>query len=389
MLTAAVVTTDSASGSLLRASLQQSGLVYSVLEWQPIPRSHPSSGETIPEILLLDLPADATPFFDFAAHVRRLQPTSHIIACASIAQPDPELLLQAMRSGVQEFLWKPIDASVLRELLDRFAQEKIAHGGPSAEKTIVVAGAKGGTGTTTLAANLAVQMAQVTRRRVVLLDLARPFGQVTVQLDLRPRFSIYDAIENLERLDAHFMGGLLTPHNSGLLVLAGVSRMEEWRAITASQVIRVINVAQSCADMLVVDAGVLDAFEWSPILANARMTLLVAEANVPSLWNVERHLSGVVAAGLDPQRFRLVINRWKHTDEETLSKIEKTLKRPIFARIPNDFRKVTEAVNQGMPISDNHNNGLFSKVRQLACELAGIQAPPERRGGLTNLFSTR
>lgn len=388
MLTAAIVSTEAASSAALLKTLQQTGLVYSVREWKPSVQSQLGPGEALPDLVLLDIIRDPESHFAFAAHLRRVRPTIRIIACSQTQQPDPQMLLQAMRSGVQEFLSKPVDVAVLRETLARFAQEKEATGVRPAERMIVVMGAKGGVGTSTVAVNLGVQLAQVSKKRAVLLDLARPLGHVSLLLDLQPRFSVRDAVENLDRLDGHFFSGLLSRHKSGLEVLAGAAHPEEWQRIAVPALERVVNVARSTCDYVVIDVGAQFSSEWAAVLRQARAVLLVAEANVPSLWTLERQFSAAAALGVDPERIRIVINRWRRGDEEALKSVEKNTKHAIFMRLPNDFRQVSQATNLGVPLSGNHSNLLASKFRQLACQLAGLTPPPpEKRGGLTNLFS--
>src|SRR5690348_465902 len=82
------------------------------------------------------------------------------------------------------------------------------------EQTIVVTGSKGGVGTTTVALNLAVQLAMQTGRRVGLLDLARPFGQISLMLDLEPRFTILDALERIVRLDEALLASMAMRHKT-------------------------------------------------------------------------------------------------------------------------------------------------------------------------------
>ena len=144
MLTAAIVSTEAASSAALLKTLQQTGLVYSVREWKPSVQGQFGPGESLPDLVLLDIIRDPESHFAFAAHLRRVRPTIRIIACSQTQQPDPQMLLQAMRCGVQEFLSKPVDVAVLRETLARFAQEKEATGVRLAERMIVVMGAKGG-----------------------------------------------------------------------------------------------------------------------------------------------------------------------------------------------------------------------------------------------------
>ena len=195
MLTTVVVSADMISSNLLRASLQQTGLVASVREWAPSIQDGQIGSEQLPDVVVLDLSHEVEPFFSLASRLRRLRPSIHIIACASLSHPDPQLLMQAMRSGVQEFFPKPVDTAGLREALARFQQEKeIGGGGRTGARMFVVTGAKGGVGTTTVAVNLSVQMAQVSNRRVALLDFGRPLGQVSLLMDLQPKNSVIHAV---------------------------------------------------------------------------------------------------------------------------------------------------------------------------------------------------
>lgn len=389
MWSAAVASADPTNAGYLRACLQQTGLVRSVVEWTPSSRGEWQlpPGEPVPDIVVLGMSREMQPFFAFATQLRRARPTVRIIACSPQQQPDPHILLQAMRSGVQEFLPAPVNATVLQETLSRFTQESEAAGASSAGKLIVLMGSKGGVGTSTVAVNLGVQLAQSTKKRVVLLDFARPVGHLALLLDLRPRFSLRDALENLERLDSHFFSGLLTQHKTGLEVLAGVSHPESWQQISVPALPRVVNVAQSTADFVLMDYGSGYSPDWDSTLQLARMILLVAESNVPSLWALERQVSALAAFGRDPDRIRIVINRWSRKDEEALKTVQKSLKRPIFARLSNDFRQVSEATNLGMPLSKNHNNPLLSQFRELANQLAGTTSLGRpQRNGLLNLF---
>lgn len=389
MLTAAVVSRDSKGSASLRASLQQTGLVASVVPWDLDQDHHPAPGETVPDVVLLDLAEELEPFFNFAAHVRRQRANVHIIACSTERRPEPELLLQAMRTGVQDFLPKPLDSDALSRTLARFAKER---GGESegVEKLILVLGAKGGVGTSTVAVNLGVQLAQLTRKRIGLLDFGCPIGEVSLLLDLQPRFSVRDAIENLERLDAHFFSDLLTRHKSGLEVLAGTGYPDEWLRITVPARVRLIRVAQGTFDFVVVDYGSVYSSEMRSVLGLARWILLVAQADVPSLWTLSRHISALTDLGIDPQRIQIVVNRWHKQDDEALATVEKNLRRSIAARLPNDFEQVSQATNVGVPLSRNHGDPLVTGFRRLAHQIAGISPEEDvkRRGGVAGLFSS-
>lgn len=389
MLTAGVASTDDRGIAYLQACLQQTGLVQSVTEWRLPAAQFPASADSVPDVILTDLGRDSETALAFAAQTHRVRPSACIIACSTSQQPSSQLLMQAMRSGVREFLSQPIDPVALRDALERLITEQgLEEAG--ADKLIAVIGAKGGVGATTVAVNLAAQMALLTKQRVSLFDFGRPLGHVSLVLDLQPRFSVRDAVENIERLDSHLLSGLLTNHKTGLQVLAGASHPDEWLNTSVPALSRILNVAQASSDFVLADLGTVYSSEWTPVLRLARLIVLVAETDVPSLWGAERHLSTLTSFGLDLKRVRIMINRWHRADEEALKAFESRIKRPIFARLPNDFSQVNDAVNRGAVLSRNHNDPLVGKFRAMAREFAGVPAQKEsrQRGSIFGLLSS-
>jgi len=295
-----------------------------------------------------------------------------------------------MRSGVQDFIPKPLEDASLRDLLRRIAKDLQNKESVCNDKMIVIMGAKGGVGTTTVAVNLGVQLGTFARKRRALLDFARPLGNAHLLLDLHLRFGLRDTVENLDRLDSHFLTGLLTTHKTKLELLGGVTQPEEWQSIDVRLLDRVVNVAQNSFDVVVVDMGSQFSSEWSAVLCMARLILIVAEANVPSLWTLDRRLMALKGFGIDPNRSRVIINRWHKGDDEILKSIEKQIGRPVFACFPNDFRKASQAMNLGTPLQENHNNILNNRYRQVAGQLVGIDTTvPEKKSSLSGFFSKR
>src|SRR5258705_13380071 len=266
MLTAAIASSDLTSSAQLLAGLEQTGLVTSVLQWVVPTDRLPDSPEQMPDFIFLDLARDPDPFFAFASQLRRLKPTVKLIACSAAVPPQPTLLLEAMRSGVQDFLGKPVQADSLRDLLLRIREDLKTKDFPSQDKLIVLMGAKGGVGTTTVAVNLGVQLATFAHKRTVLLDFARPLGNVHLLLYLHPKFGVRDAIDGVDRLDSHFLAGLLTKHKTKLELLAGTTQPEEREKIEINLLDRSVNVAQNAFDVVLLDIGSPFSSEWGAIL---------------------------------------------------------------------------------------------------------------------------
>jgi pilus assembly protein CpaE len=389
MLTTGIASGDTTSYGQLLASLQQTGLVGAVKQWEIPTDKLPDGSEAIPDVVILDLGRDPQPYFAFGAHLRRLRPGICLIACSATFPPTQQLMLDAMRSGVQDFISKPAEPDALRIILERLDQgdtpkEQTA----SNKKLIVVMGAKGGVGATTVAVNLGVHLSVQAHKHTALLDFARPLGNAHLFLDVRPRFGIRDAMDNLDRLDTHFFGGLLTQHKSKLELLGGAQQPEEWQKISMAPLERVVNVAHANFDVVLMDLGAQFSSDLAPVLRMARMILVVTEANVPSLWSLERRLLAMAGFGIEPERLRLIVNRWHKGDDEILKGMEKTIKNPIFACLPNDFKQASAAQNMGTPIMKNHNDVLSARYRQLAVQLAGGEAMPVvKKSGLSSVFS--
>ncbi len=270
MLTAAIASGDASSAAQLLACVEQTGFVKSVNQWSASGDKIPESAGMLPDVVFLDLPHDPEPYFAFAANLRRLSSAVKLVACSASSPPTPQLLLEAMRSGVQDFLPKPDMPGALRDLLARFVHELAGRDRPSQEQLVAAMGAKGGVGTTTVAINLAAQLSSFARKRVVLLDFARPLGNAHLLLDLNPSFGVRDAVSNLERLDSHFFAGLLTHRKTGLEILGGAMQSEEWDDIAVAPLERVVNVAQNGFGFVLADLGSQFSSEWRPFCARPK-----------------------------------------------------------------------------------------------------------------------
>lgn len=388
MLTAGIASSDSMSSGSLLAVLQQTGLIGNVKQWSIPAEKLPDGTESIPDVVLLDLGRDYDNYFSFGAHLRRLRPAVRLIACSQSTPPNHQLLLDAMRSGVQDFLSKPVNPDAVKQILLRFHQEGQAEEQRPAEKLIAVMGSKGGVGATTVAVNLGVNIATVAKKKTALLDFSAPLGTAHLLLDLHPKFGIRDAVDNLNRLDTHFFAGLLTAHKTKLEILGGALNPEEWQGIPVAPLERVVNVAQASFDVVIADLGSRFSSDFAPMMQKARMILMVAEANVPALWALERRLAAMTALGVESERIRVIVNRWHKGDEEILKSIEKNIKRPVFAFLPNDYRKASASANLGAPLLENHGNALGTRYRELAAQITGMEAVPvQKKTGISNLFS--
>jgi pilus assembly protein CpaE len=370
---------DPIGNSTLRAMLQHSGLVKDMQEWASLHAVKLRHADDVPDVVFLDLSAGMGSEFAFAQELSKLRPSVIIIACSMKNETNPEFLLQAMRSGIRDFLQKPYNRFEVASLMHRLGNECGAQPVQSAGtgRLLAVLGTKGGVGTSTVAVNLAVQLARIPGKKALLLDFSRPMGDVAALLDLKPKFQVRDAIENVRRLDATMLGGLLTPHKSGLQVLCGATRLEDWQNGSLPVVERIVELALRSFDFVALDMGSFYSSDCERMLQAAEV-LLVSEADLTGLAKLDKHLRALANLRVPSNQVRLVINRWHRSDEEALEQIENSMKMPVFARLPNNFKQVTEATVRGVPVVKN-GDPLTEGFAKMAGQLAGMHSANGRK----------
>ena len=113
--------------------------------------------------------------------------------------------------------------------------------------------------------------------------------------------------------------------------------------------------------------------------------LLVSEADLTGLAKLDKHLRALANLCVPSNQVRLVINRWHRSDEEALAQIENHMKMPVFARLPNNFKQVTEATVRGVPVVKN-GDPLTEGFAKMAGQLAGMENANGRKKSLLGAF---
>jgi pilus assembly protein CpaE len=340
----------------------------------------------LPDLLLIDVRGQAGIPIALGALKRRLPSIGVVIIAQTL---DPALMLEAMRAGVSELVPEPFTQHDLRAAVERVLGQQ---SGPSEQGNVFAfVGAKGGVGTTTIAVNVAVGMASEMGSGVLLTDLhVAVHGDAALLLGVEPRFSVVEAIENTQRLDAAFLKGLVVKAKGGLDVLASPER-PQLRPPEGAQVRSLLErlVANYNAVVLDVprsDFGVLDSLD--PLTA----VLLVVNQELPSIRRAAQ-IAALLRQRYGKDKVACVVSRYDARADIGQEDIERVVGLPVWAVLPSDYRKVIAAANAGKPLVSDANSRLASSVVQLARRLAGASAEPAKRpaaraaGRLGGLFS--
>jgi pilus assembly protein CpaE len=303
-----------------------------------------------PDVLIVDIRGDAPSAMAIVERLRAGAPGAAIFAVAQTAEPD--LILQAMRAGANEFfIWPPADETFHVAVRRTAARREAAQGTRAAASTLVFFGAKGGAGTTTIAVNCAVELARLSKRATIIVDLKPGLGEVALFLGIRPRYSVLDAIDNLHRLDREFLREIVVKHKSGLDILAGSDHFDRPGASDAPGIEELFRLLTRQYEYLVVDAGSQINACTVATLYTADQMFLVANPDVPSIRNAQRLLERVRELGACGERVRLLLNRAAEPYPIPPKQIETALGHPIHHTFRSDYKTVSTALNSGVPLA--------------------------------------
>jgi pilus assembly protein CpaE len=285
---------------------------------------------------------------------------------ATSSSTDGQLILKVMRIGAREYFPKPVDPKTLKDAIDKVAQQR-ADALPQG-RLITVMGAAGGVGATTIAANLAVELARLAAGKVTLVDLDYRFGQIATVLDVEPTYTLADLCNSPEQLEPSVIHRALVKHESGVSVLSRPASFAQADTITAASCVGLLTTLLQFNEYVVTDGPIRFDLSARAVMDLADANLFILQLLVPNVRNAVRMLEAMRESGANLSRVKIVCNRVeKDTANLSVDDVAGTLSLPVFASIPDDWQTVSGAVNLGESLSEY---GPRSKVRMAIEELA-------------------
>jgi pilus assembly protein CpaE len=370
-LAVVVLATDSEQRAILQvlvdgtnvARTMQSCSTFPVAATDPILRRIHSAN---PEVLIVDIPSDNP-----MAAVRAIEtlhtelPKAAVFAVGSMAQP--QVIVGAMRSGAREYIERPTTTTALLEAFVRLtaAQRKTRNESGHRGKVFTMVNAKGGAGATTVAVNTALSL-QGSHSNVALVDMA-PLGHAALHLNVKPLFTVADALRNLHRMDGSLLESFMTRHPGGLHLLAGTSAPMNIEPAT-SEFAALFDLLVSQYRYVVVDSSTrLDAA--TRLVCNlSEHVLLVAHTDVASLWSAARVLQYLGESG-GRERVGLVLNRFRKIPGFSESDAETATGAKLLWKIPNHYFAVSNSIDRGVPVIQQNHSEIARSFAGLATTL--------------------
>jgi pilus assembly protein CpaE len=353
--------------------------------------------ELKPDVILMDINMPDMDGITATETIRQRNQVAQIVILS--VQGDPNYMRRAMLAGARDFLTKPPMADELISAVRRAGEmarlersKSVQVAAPSATSTkpsfgmsategriIMVYSPKGGTGTTTLAVNLAITLNNE-ETKAVLVDGNLQFGDVAIFLNEQGKNTILDLAPRSDELEPEIVESVLIKHtSSGLRILAAPAKPEHADHVSSDQFTKLLKYLRQIYAYVIVDTThVLNDITLAA-LDITDVVVLVVTQDIPAIKNTRLFLDLLTTIGVNRNRICFVMNRYDKRISITPDKVSENLKQEIVGVIPLDERIVIPSVNRGVPFMvDNMTQpcarAVFSLAESIRAQLSKLNS---------------
>lgn len=331
------------------------------LDGQSLTLSMLPAGAPLPQQLVAEAKAvilEVQP--DDDASMRRLSAlraaNPALLVVAAVRNAEIPLVRALLRSGINDVVALPLQASELSATIDHLRAEIAAKGGREVKTGALVSIIKsvGGVGATTIATQAASLHARQAGERICLFDFDVQFGNAGTFLNITSPLTLADLLQGGNRVDAELLGSVTVETPTGLRVVTAPTEIMPLEAINADQVFRVVELAQRNFDTVYLDLPG-NWTNWSmSLVARSEVIFLVCELTIASLRQARRQIALLRDQDIDPARIHVIANRVEKKLFRAigLEDAAAALDHPVTLSIANDFPLVSSALDQGVLIQE-------------------------------------
>lgn len=324
----------------------------------------------------------ALPLIETARELTSAQPDLGLVLI--VADGSPEILRSGMQAGARDVLAEPIgleqlEISVMAAAAWTQAVRRRAAREDGGEllgvgRVVTVVGAKGGVGTTTVAAHLALAARELREASVSLVEYDLQTGDLRAFLDLPFRRSVVDLVNVAEELTTRHLQESLYTHPSGMRVLLAPQEGEQAETVGAAAARNILTAIRTREDLTIVDAGSTLTEASAIAVEMADTVLIVTTPDVVSLRGVVRICSLWDRLQITPAEVAVLLNRTSRKLEVQPDLARRVVPVPVLeTAVPADFFSLETAVNTGIPAADAASDAM---LRPMASVLGEISALP-------------
>lgn len=350
-----------------------------------------------PHVILMDVNMPDMDGIQATTAIMAQKPNIGVIMMSVLNEPDT--LRRAMLAGAREFLVKPFSLDELLTsvhsvyaLVSRLPQMQVAQSVQAAmpstvekqvgKATIIsVVGCKGGVGRSTVACNFAVKLRELSGKRVALVDADLSFGDVGVMMNTGEAKTIVDVVPFRMNIDADAMETVLAEHSSGAMLLLAPTSPQDAEVVTPETMRLILDVLSEMFDYVVVDTR--PGFDDLNLVVYdiSDLMMLLVSMDMTAIKDARQFLEISELLGYSGERIRVVLNRYNTYSGIPAEEIGESLRRPIWAQIPDEPGQVLRSINEGVPVVLSTADGKVAQELRRMTESFLAEQDPEAVAG--------
>ncbi len=374
-----VLLIDSTEGNALRERLS------SRPEWAMVGSTNsPDIGFTLaerhqPSVIVLNVDMPGNRGTTLAEGLSLELPMSSLILLTS--SDSKRVLHLALQVGAKDVITLPVDDERLFKTVQRVAEQgqkrqqlfSVQRKSPPQFKTITVFSTKGGVGKTTVALNLALALRELTRRRVLAVDLDLLSGNLGLMAGVVWKRTIKDLVDDVSNVDKETLDAYCVEHPSGIKILPAPLQPDFAGLVQAEQVQKVLGLMSQVFNYVIVDAPTYLHDTILPALEGSQEIIVVTTLDLASIQNMKQCLDLLSRLSMR-SKVKVVVNRVGYTGGLKTRDLENEMGMPVQCVLPSEEKLSVDAVNMGTPVFLSARNSVLA--RRIA-ELAGKVMSPD------------
>lgn len=351
-------------------------------------------GEAL-EFVAIAIDDQDEPDIELVCSIIRLAKSKDVKVMLIAEDVSPAALHKLLQSGADDFVPYPLPEQAFHDSLQRIRSNApapddisghVSEGADAIQPTttdikdhvlFAVQSMAGGTGATTLAVNLAWELANIDKKNppsVCLLDLDLQFGTTSTYLDLPRREVIFEVLSDAQTMDADAFKQALLSFNQKLSVFTAPAEILPLDIIGPEEVNALLTLARETFDVVIVDMPTT-IVQWSETVMNAAdIYFATLELDMRSAQNAMRFIKALQAEGLPIDKMHYVLNRAPRSldlsGKARVKRLAETLGIELKTQLPDGTKQVGQCCDHGVPLADMaRKNPLRKEILKLAKSL--------------------
>ncbi len=361
---------DENSRSVIKAYLTEIEGVGIAAEFSDFEEGFKLAGNSGRCIVVVDVSENLDRISSAIKELKTLNSEAFVVALSNRASAD--VIIKALRSGAKEFIAKPVIKTEFVEIFKSIIKDINSEETKDTCKIISTFSNKGGIGKTSIAVNLAVELAQMSKEKVALIDLNLQLGDVATFLDMTPPFAMDYIADNINNLDEDELLKAMTRYkNTSLYVIADPLNIDKSKDITAEQIKNILTALKKTFSYIVIDIGTNIDSKTITALDFSDLVLLIAIVNLPAIRSTQRCMELFDKLGYNADKIKLVLNRYMENEDIKTSDIEEVVKQKVYWKIPNNYLIMMSAINKGVPVNEiNPDSNVAVNYKEFASKIS-------------------